>query len=183
MAASAALKGTEYTVKAVKLAGTHTTRAAKAVMQQSARIGKSAARFFGGGRGVRVAAYNVADSLRLKTTLRLQEAGILDENGRLTELAIERSVVIMDDGSVLKNQSIIDALTKDGGCISDWQKLSSESVTMPTGQRIQVHYYRNKTTGVVDYITTDFKVKNPINLFPKGKPQPEPTIRPPYDRY
>ena len=46
MAASAALKGTEYTVKAVKLAGAHTTRAAKAVMQQSARIGKSAARFF-----------------------------------------------------------------------------------------------------------------------------------------
>ena len=47
MAASAALKGTEYTAKAVKLAGAHTARAAKAVMQQSSRIGKSAARFFG----------------------------------------------------------------------------------------------------------------------------------------
>ena len=78
MAASAALKGTEYTVKAVKLAGAHTARAAKAVMQQSARIGKSAARFFGGGKDNKI-----LDWSRVGRDGRTAAAHILDNHGNL----------------------------------------------------------------------------------------------------
>jgi hypothetical protein len=123
-----------------------------------------------------------ANALRLKATLTLREAGALDEAGNLTESAIDRSFVVVSDGSAFNNQSVIDALINDGSNIADWQKLSTESVELSTGQRIQVHYYRNQVTGEVNYTHSDFKVKNPVNLFPRT-PQPEPTINPPYKRY
>ncbi len=125
------------------------------------------------------AAHNAADALRLKTTLSLQEAGILDETGKLTDVAVETSRPAMRRGSVLENFSVVDALTKDGSNIIDWEKLTTQSVEMPTGQRIQVHFYRNKFTGEVNYTHPDFKVKNTVDLFPNVA-EPEPTVTPPY---
>jgi filamentous hemagglutinin len=118
--------------------------------------------------------------LRLKTTLALQDAGILNESGKLTESAIKTSELAMRPGSTLSNPSVVKALTKGSSSISDWEKLTTRSVEMPTGQRIQVHFYRNKITGEVNYTHPDFKVKNPVNLFPSA-PETEPTVTPPYN--
>lgn len=138
--------------------------------------------FEGAEISVNYAAHNAADALRLKTTLALQNAGLLDRAGYLTESAIDRSIIVMSEGSIFKNQSVIDALTKGGSQITDWQKLSTGSIEMPTGQRIQVHSYRNKITGEVNYTHPDFKVKNPVNLFSKMR-QPGSMVRPPYRFY
>lgn len=117
----------------------------------------------------------------MKTILALQDAGILDQSGQLTEAAINLSRPAMRRGSILENPSVVDTLTKDGSNITDWEKLTTQSIGMPTGQRIQVHFYRNKSTGEVNYTHPDFKVKNPVELFPKV-PEQEPTIIPPYNR-
>lgn len=44
---------------------------------------------------------------------------------------------------------------------------------MPSGHRVQVHFYQNKVTGEVNY-NTDFKIKGAVYPFPKN-PGKEPT--------
>jgi hypothetical protein len=53
----------------------------------------------------------------------------------------------------------ISAGASDGSNIVDWKKYTTPAVTMPNGQRLQVHFYHNVVTGKIDYITSDYKVK------------------------
>jgi hypothetical protein len=124
-------------------------------------------------------AHNAADALRQRTVLRLREGNILDSHGKLTSFAIDESKHAMNPNAVLKNLSVVRELTKDGSHITDWQKMTTPSVEMHTGQRIQVHYYRNKVTGEINYTHQDFKVKGTVDLYPR-RPTPEPMIQPPY---
>ncbi|MDF2868186.1 MAG: Hemolysin [Gammaproteobacteria bacterium] len=128
---------------------------------------------------VNYAAHNAADALRLKTELVLRQAGILDEGGKLTGEAIMASRRALREGEILKNPSVVKELTKNGSNIADWEKLTTQSVEMSSGQRIQVHFYKNRITGEVNYTHPDFKVKNPVNLFPSN-PGKEPTVTMPY---
>lgn len=71
------------------------------------------------------------------------------------------SEVILADG-VIRNPNVVKALTKDGSKISDWKKFTTESVRMPNGQSMQIHYYKNVKTGKIDYKTQDYKVKGEV---------------------
>ncbi len=52
-----------------------------------------------------------------------------------------------------------------GSKITDWQKMTTQSIELPTGQRVQVHFYQNRFTGEVNYVHSDFKVKNLVGAF------------------
>ncbi len=107
-------------------------------------------------------AADMTSSAQLRTQLSLQQAGILDSNGQLTAQAIKGSDPIpLADGGI-KNPSVVSELTSDGSNIADWGKYTTQSVTMPNGQSMQVHYYMNSVTGKVDYVTPDFKVKGVV---------------------
>lgn len=71
----------------------------------------------------------------------------------------------MKQGEVLVNPSVVKELTKDGSRITDWQKMSTPSIELPTGQRAQVHFYQNRFTGEINYTHSDFKVKNLVDTF------------------
>jgi len=71
----------------------------------------------------------------------------------------------MKRGEVLNNPSVVSELTKDGSKITDWQKLSTQSIELPTGQRVQAHFYQNRFTGEINYTHSDFKVKNLVDAF------------------
>jgi filamentous hemagglutinin len=107
---------------------------------------------------------NAADMIpatQLRTQLAFQEAGILDLNGRLTPQAVldAKEVKLKDP---IRNPAVVEVLTSDGSNISDWGKFTTKSVTMPNGQRLQIHFYWNKVTNKVDYITPDYKVKGVV---------------------
>ncbi len=96
---------------------------------------------------------NVNDAVRLKTELALQEAGILNRQGKLTQEALAGAEEIPLKGGI-QNPTVIDVLTSDGSNISDWGKFTTKgSVELPNGQKVQVHFYVNKKTGEVDYMT------------------------------
>jgi hypothetical protein len=125
---------------------------------------------------------NAADALRLKVILALQAANILDDGGQLTEFAIEESQSAMRQDISIRNPAIVRVLTADGSAITDWEKSKTPSITLPTGQRIQVHFYKYKLTGKVNYANADFKVKGSVHVF-SNEPNPEPTITSPYFNY
>ena len=101
---------------------------------------------------------------------------LLDSDGYLTEEAIDNSTLALKPGAVIKNPPVVEALTRDGSSITDWQKLSTETVEMSTGQRIQIHFYYNIKTHKVDYTYgPDFKVKNPVEAIPKAQLEPDVT--------
>ncbi|NML32384.1 DUF637 domain-containing protein [Paraburkholderia antibiotica] len=105
---------------------------------------------------------DMTTAAQLRTQLSLQQAGILDSNGQLTVQAIKSSDAIPLADGVIKNPSVVSELTSDGSNIADWGKYTTQSVTMPNGQSMQVHYYMNSITGKVDYVTPDFKVKGVV---------------------
>lgn len=101
-------------------------------------------------------------ALKLRTELAFKQAGILTNDGKLTQKAIKgSSEVILADG-VIRNPSVVKTLTKDGSKISDWKKFTTESIRMPNGQSMQIHYYKNVKTGKIDYKTQDYKVKGEV---------------------
>ena len=65
---------------------------------------------------------------------------------------------------VIKNPHVVKVLTKDGSSITDWEKFRTKSIKMPNGQKKQIHFYKNKETGQIDYETLDYKVKDKIKL-------------------
>lgn len=82
----------------------------------------------------------------------------------------------MKPEDVLQNPSVVQELTKDGSSINDWGKFTTTvPVSMPTGQPIQVHFYRNIVTGEVNYTHQDFKIKEEVGLF-YGRPTPDPSV-------
>ncbi|WP_010299811.1 hypothetical protein [Candidatus Odyssella thessalonicensis] len=107
-------------------------------------------------------AKNMTDALRHKVVLRLQEGGILTSDGRLTEQAIKEAKLIDLRDVEIKNTEVVKVLTQDGSLIKDWKKFTTNTVTLQSGQRVQVHFYMNVKTGKIDYQTRDFKVKGMI---------------------
>lgn len=101
------------------------------------------------------------EMMRLRTELTFKEAGILSDNGKLTQKAIQRSQVIDLTDGVIRNPTVVKELTKDGSNITDWNKYTTESVDMRNGQSSQIHFYMHKN-GKVDYNTNDYKVKGII---------------------
>ncbi|MDG2959227.1 hypothetical protein, partial [Exercitatus varius] len=99
---------------------------------------------------------------QLKTELAFRESGILDDSGKLTVSAIRNSKLIPLSDGVIKNPAIVKHLTKDGSNISDWHKMTTESIKLSNGQSLQIHYYKNLKTGAIDYETKDFKVKGVV---------------------
>lgn len=100
-------------------------------------------------------------ALKLRTELAFKQAGILTNDSKLTQKAIQNSLPI-DLKDELRNQTVISILTKDGSKISDWKKFTTKSVRMPNGQSMQIHYYKNVKTGKIDYKTQDYKVKGEV---------------------
>lgn len=108
------------------------------------------------------AAVNMVNGLRLKTQLAFEEAGILTRGGYgLTDDAIGKSIEIPVSGGVLKNPAVVRELTADGSKIEEWSKYTTESITLPSGQRSQVHFYKNNVNGKVN-LNVDFKVKGEV---------------------
>ncbi|KAA8734858.1 filamentous hemagglutinin N-terminal domain-containing protein [Acinetobacter qingfengensis] len=106
-------------------------------------------------------AASVNSALKLRTELSFKQAGILTNDGRLTDKAIHNSTKI-DLKDPIRNPSIVSALTKDGSDITDWGKFTTNSIKMQNGQNMQIHYYKNLKTGKIDYQTKDFKVKGVV---------------------
>jgi RHS repeat-associated protein len=111
-------------------------------------------------------AQNVNNAVRLRTQLDLEEAGILREGGQgLTDEAISEATEIPIKGGELRNPEVVNELTKIGGNIQDWAKFRTKTITLHSGQRVQVHFYMNRVTGQVSYKPWyDFKVKGKIYL-------------------
>lgn len=100
-------------------------------------------------------ASSAADALRLKVQLSLQQGNILDASGKLTESALS-NVVLLTKGEALKNQKVIAELIKDGSKIEEWAKYTTREAVLVNGQKIQVHFYMNETTGMVNH-AMDYK--------------------------
>lgn len=84
-----------------------------------------------------------------------QEAGILRNSEKLTDKAIEASIWIKG-GDKLNNPHVISMLTAGGKSMNDWGKYKTDSVTLPTGQSVQIHFYMHQPTGKIANI--DYKV-------------------------
>lgn len=102
---------------------------------------------------------SVVDALKLKTELTFRQAGILTNEGKLTQKGINESTRIDLADGVIRNPKIVEVLTKDGSNIADWKKFTTKSVSNPNGQNLQIHFYKNIKTGKIDYETQDYKVK------------------------
>lgn len=64
----------------------------------------------------------------------------------------------------MKDQKLIEELTKDGSNISDWVKMESVySYTNEYGTG-KIHYYYNQKTGTVSYYDCKMKIKVPRDL-------------------
>ncbi len=107
-------------------------------------------------------ASNAANAVRMKTVFAFQEAGILTKSEKLTQIAIDSARPAMAPNSKFINKTVIKALTEDGSIISDWKKMKTNSITLPTGQRTQIHFYQNQVTQKINYTHIDFKVKSPV---------------------
>jgi hypothetical protein len=120
-------------------------------------------------------ASSVINTAQLRAYLTLIDAGILDKTGMLTEHVVLKARPAISANSIFKNQAVIDELTKNGSKIGEWTKVKSPSIELSTGQKIQVHFYKNKVTNRVNY-NIDFKVSSevhhPLSKHPNPKPQP-----------
>lgn len=113
-------------------------------------------------------ATSAVDGLKLRAELSLKDGGILTDGGRLTPQAVRNSKKINLSDGAINNPSVKKVLTKDGSNINDWEKFTTQSVPGPNGSSLQVHFYKNKATGKIDYDTPDFKIKTEIPAIPKS---------------
>ena len=60
---------------------------------------------------------------------------------------------------------MIDVLTSDGSRLTDWGKFKTQSIDLPNGQSVQIHFYQNRVTGKINYTHQDYKVKDIVNEF------------------
>ncbi|MDF2885467.1 MAG: Basic proline-rich protein [Clostridiaceae bacterium] len=102
---------------------------------------KSGGNLSKGGQGTGSAS-NAANAVRLKAQLTYQEASsVFTKSGTLYPNVVENSRKLIL-GSGLKNIKVIEALTADGGSISNWAKMSTPTFRSPSGN-FQVHFYKN----------------------------------------
>jgi RHS repeat-associated protein len=101
-------------------------------------------------------AANIANGPRLRSALMWDEAAVFTGSGQLHGSVIANSAEIIR-GSQLHSSAVIAELTRDGSNIADWGKYTTNSFSSPAG-KFQVHFYRNRVTGQVNY-NIDYKVK------------------------
>jgi len=105
--------------------------------------------------------------LRLNTELKLKEAGLLSSQGKLTNKALNNSMLLIK-GEDLKNPLVIQKLTKNGSSAQEWAKYTTGTpVELTNGQKIQIHFYMNVYTKEIVY-DLDFKIPTTIK-FSKSK--------------
>ena len=92
----------------------------------------------------------------------VMECDILDAHGRITPEAAQGATHIPLGGQPIGNPQVIKILTSDGSHISDWGKFKIENITLSSGERVQLHFYKNLKTGVVDYVTKDIRITKVI---------------------
>jgi uncharacterized protein YggL (DUF469 family) len=98
--------------------------------------------------------------LHLRIKLQLEEAGLIDQNGKLTQRAIEK-VIEITPGNKLVNPFAIKELTKDGSKIEDWAKVATnDKIVLKNGKKAELHFYKHKN-GKVN-TTIDFKLKGNV---------------------
>ena len=108
------------------------------------------------------AANSSVNGLKLSTQLAYEDAGILTRGGvGLTKESVATSREIPISDGRLTNPAIVKELTADGSRVEDWGGFTTQSITLPSGQRSQIHYYRNKITGELN-LNIDFKVKGVV---------------------
>ncbi|RJG36161.1 hypothetical protein [Motilimonas pumila] len=138
-----------------------------------------------------------SNKIRLKTQLFLQEEGLLDTQGRLTQRALSSAYETKTtQQGVLQNKTVVQELTKDGSHIEDWGKYTTETVytkpsnsivadqngqlsLIPNGQPqgLQIHFYINRRTGEINYTHQDFKVKNKVAEVFEPRRKREPAVQ------
>lgn len=91
---------------------------------------------------------NMVNSTRLNTELALKQAGVLGNDGYLTASIIKESTPAMK--GTISNPEVVKELTQNGGNITHWTKLTTPSIDLTNGQRIQVHFYQNEITGEIN---------------------------------
>jgi RHS repeat-associated protein len=102
-------------------------------------------------------AANVPNGPRLRAALTLDEAtSVFTNSGQLRGSVVSNSTEIIR-GSQLNNPAVVAELTRDGSNIADWGKYTTDTFNSPAGA-FQVHFYRNRATGQVNY-NVDYKVK------------------------
>lgn len=102
---------------------------------------------------------NAADVPRLRNQLLNEEAAsAFTDAGTLSEGALASSRRIIPGtelGRKDPTRRLINELTADGSDIADWGKYSTRTYQSPSGD-FQVHFYRNRATGNVNY-NSDYK--------------------------
>ena len=94
--------------------------------------------------------------------LAFEEAGILTRGGSgLTDKAVATAREIPVAGGRLNNPAVVKELTRGGTNSTDWSKFTTKSVTLPSGQRSQIHFYKHLKTEEVN-LNIDFKVKGVV---------------------
>jgi YD repeat-containing protein len=115
--------------------------------------------------------YGVASSqvnrIGLSTDLAFLEANIVDAEMKLTEDAIKNSIEIIK-GEDLTDAKIIQRLIGKGAAVENFSKFTTQAITLPSGQKAQIHYYKNKVTGEIKYFD-DYKVDETVRVFAKLK--------------
>jgi hypothetical protein len=90
------------------------------------------------------------------------ECDILRARGRITPEAAQGATHIPLGKKPIGNPQVIKVLTSDGSHINDWGKFYIDSVKLSSGEGIQLHFYKNLKTGVVDYVTKDIRITKVI---------------------
>lgn len=145
---------------------------------------------------------NFIQGLKQRSEFALQEANLLDANGKLTEFALNNSQLAVP-GEMLGNQRVVDILKAKNPQIKDWGKYKTEvtanftksaTITGEIGnvrlnsipEKLEIHFYgRTDKAGKIVEVCydIDFKVKAKgggriIDIFPqrpaKGDPWPNP---------
>ena len=114
-------------------------------------------------------AKNVIQKVQLRAKLQLEQAGLIDNNGRLTQKAIN-NIDIVKKGEDLKNAKVIKELTKNGSKIEDWAKVGTkDKIILPDEKKARIHFYKNMKTGEINP-NIDFKLAQPVPIDKGYKP-------------
>ncbi|MBU7008834.1 peptidoglycan-binding domain-containing protein, partial [Phosphitispora fastidiosa] len=98
---------------------------------------------------------NIANNSRLSGDSIQKAEEVFFTNGTLRAQFIQNSKSIIP-GTKLGDPNVVKALTSNGSNISDWAKMTTQSVTID-GVKVQVHFYMNQVTNEITAYGMKFK--------------------------
>jgi len=112
-------------------------------------------------------ASSVVNRQKLSVQLKLEEEGLINNKGHLSEKTLKESTPIQS-GTKMKNTKFQEEIQKRGEDVKDWNKHTSNNVTFdknfphalemnPDVKNIEVHFYQNTNKDVLTGL--DFKAK------------------------